>query len=285
MGKKTLTNAHCLLDLIEKAPVPILKAFSGLPECQALARGFDWSQDAVALPAALIEHVRHLRKDQRDPAEREALRVLRLASSRGAQILTTVADQLNDNDLIEAFMSQDGGEIGRAVWMRTHSDEAARLFDVAESILNTGDIRGNKRLYDAFDVPCDDAPPFIWNDSVKKELEAQLTSAMRLGEPCEVVYVPLADEKKNGDTKTIHYLVVRFAGDQVTAVQVVNRNRKSFCYFPARDATLVYAPDRKVVEVYARQTCAALESASELAARGDHHGLGHRTAGGTWQAR
>ena len=89
MGKKTLTNAHCLLDLIEKAPAQTLKAFSGLPECQALTRGFDWSQDAAALPAALIEHVRHLRKDQRDPAEREALRVLRLASPRGAQILTT----------------------------------------------------------------------------------------------------------------------------------------------------------------------------------------------------
>ena len=251
MGKTTLTNVHCLLELIEKAPASAIKAFSGLPECQALARGFDWSQDADALPAALIEHVRHLRKDQRDPAEREALRVLRLASPRGAQILTTVADQLNDNDLIAAFMAQDGGEIGRAVWMRTYSDEATRLFDVAESILNTGDLRGNKRLYDAFDVPCDDAPPFIWSASVKKELEAQLTSAMRLGEPCEVVYVPLADEKKNGETKTTHYLVVRFAGDQVTAVQAVNRYRKSFCYFPARDATLVYVPDRKVVEVYA----------------------------------
>jgi hypothetical protein len=251
MGKKTLTNAHCLLDLIEKSPVPILKAFSGLPECQALALGFDWLQDVAALPAALVEHVKHLRKDQRDPAEREALRVLRLASPRGAAILSTVAEQINDNDLIAVFMAQDGGEIGRSIWMRTQSEESARLFDVAESILNTGDLRGNKRLYDAFDVPCDDAPPFIWNDTVKKELESQLTSAMRLGESCEVVYVPLADENKNGDTTTIHYLVVRFAGDQVTAVQVVNRNRKSFCYFPARDATLVYAPDRKVVEVYA----------------------------------
>ena len=46
MGKKTLTNAHCLLELIEKAHVTNLKRFSGLQECQALARGFDWSQDA-----------------------------------------------------------------------------------------------------------------------------------------------------------------------------------------------------------------------------------------------
>ncbi len=268
MGKKTLTNAHCLLDLIEKAPVTILKAFSGLPECQALARGFDWSQDGGVLPAALVEHVKHLRKEQRDPAEREALRVLRLASPRGAAILATVADQLNDNDLVATFLSQEGGEFGRSVWMRTHSEDTARLFDVAESILNTGDLRGNKRLHDAFDVPCDEAPPFIWSDSVKKELETHLTTAMRLAEPCEVIHVPLADEDRNGDTKTIHYLVVRFAGEQVTAVQVINRNRRSFCYFPARDATLIYAPHRKMVEVYAHTLSTRAPLANVLSKHG-----------------
>ena len=268
MGKKTLTNAHCLLELIEKAHVANLKTFSGLQECQALARGFDWSQDAQTLPDALIEHIRHLRKDQRDPAEREALRILRLASPRGAQILATVADQLHDDELQAAFLAQDGGEIGRSVWMRTHSDDAARLFDVAESILNTGDIRGNKRLFDAFDIPCDDAPPFIWNDRVKQDLETQLTRAMRLAEPCEVIHVQMAEEKKNGDTKLTHYLVVRFAGDQVTAVQMLNRSRKSFCYFPARDATLVYAPDRKVVEVYAHTLSTRAPLANVLSKHG-----------------
>jgi hypothetical protein len=268
MGTKTLTNAHCLLDLTELAAVSNLKAFSGLPECQAFARGFDWSQNDATLAAALIEHIKHLRKDHRDPAEREALRIMRMASPRGAQILTTVADQLNDNELAATFLAQDCGEIGRSVWMRTHSDDTARLFDVAESILNTGDIRGNKRLYDAFEVPGDDAPPFIWNERVKKELETQLTLSMRLNEPCEVVYVPLADEKKNGDTKTVHYLVVRFAGDQVTAVQMVNRSRKSFCYFPARDATLVYSPERKMVEVYAHTLSTRAPLANVLSKHG-----------------
>ena len=268
MGKKTLNNAHCLLELTEKAPALILRAFSGLDECQGLARGFDWTQNDDRLHSGLLEHIKHLRKEQRDPAEREALRVLRLASARGAAILSTVADQLHDNDLQNQFTLQDGGEIGRSVWMRTHTDDTARLFDVAESILNTGDIRGNKRLYDAFDVPCDDAPPFIWNDTVKKEMESQLTSVMRLGEPCEVVYVPITDDAKNGDAKTLHYLVVRFAGDQISAVQVVNRSRKSFCYFPARDATLVYAPDRKVVEVYAHTLSTRAPLANVLSKHG-----------------
>ena len=269
MGKKTLNNVHCLLELVEKAAAQSLRAFSGLDACQGLARGFDWAQHDDSLSVGLLEHIRHLRKEQRDPAEREALRVLRLASVRGAQILTAVADQLSDTDLIDAFLAQDGGEIGRAVWMRTHSDVTLRLFDIAESILNTGDIRGNKRLYDAFDVPCDAAPPFIWNDKVKKELETQVTRALRLSQACEVLHVLLEDEKKNGDTQTVHYLVVRFAGDLVTAVQMVNRNRKSFCYFPARDATLVYAPSRKVVEVCAH----ALSTRAPLANVLSKHGF------------
>ncbi len=277
MGKKNLTNAHCLLELIEKAAAPILKDFSKLPECQALARGFDWSQSDALLPGALLEHVKHLRKDQRDPAEREALRVLRLASPRGAAFLTTVAHQLNDIDLNNIFFIQSGGEIGRSVWMRTYSDDSARLFDVAESMMNTGDLHGNKRLHDAFDVPCDDAPPFIWNDAIKKGLEIQLTTAMRLTEPCEVIYVKMEDE--DDGTHPVHYLVVRFAGDQVSAVQVVNRNRRSFWYFPARDATLVYAPHRKMVEVCAPTLSTRTPLANVLSKHGFKVPLSNRPLG------
>ena len=124
----------------------MLKTFSDLAECQALARGFDWSKDETTLCASLLEHIKHLRKEQRDPAEREALRILRLASPRGAAILSTVADQLNDADLQNVFSGQDGGEIGRSIWMRTHSNDTARLFDVAETILNTGDTRHHRGL-------------------------------------------------------------------------------------------------------------------------------------------
>lgn len=120
MDKKTLTNAHGLLELTDKEPAHVLKSFSALPECQALARGFDWSQDEAGLPQVLAEHIKHLRKEQRETAEREALRVLRLSTPRGAAVLSTVAEQLYDDELIACFRGQDGGEVGRAVWMRTH---------------------------------------------------------------------------------------------------------------------------------------------------------------------
>ncbi len=250
MGKKTLTNAHCLLELVERVPASVLKLFAGLPECLGLQRGFDWTQPDEGLSAALIEHIKHLRKEQRDPAEREALRVLRLSTVRGAAILATVAEQLYDEDLLARFRAQEGGEVGRAVWMRTHSEASIKLFDTAESIVNTQDLKGLKRLHDAFDVP-GEAPPFLWNDEVKDRLEAQLTEAMRLAEPCEVIHVAMEEPNRQGQTQATHYLVVRFAGDQVAAVEMRNRQRKSFFYFPARDATLIYAPHRGLVEVFA----------------------------------
>jgi len=249
MAKKAVANAHCLLEVIDRAPVSALKAFSTLDECQGLIRGLDWTQDEAGLPVALKHHVANLKKDQRVSAEREAMRVLRLSTPESAQILTQVAQQLDDVHH-RTFHQQEGGEIGRAIWMRTASYESARLFDAAESILNAADFRGCRRLYDAFDVPCANPPPFIWNDEVRKDLEAQLTLSMRLRDSCEVIYVPLVADA-DGETKTTHYLIVRFAGDQVQAMEVVNRNRRSFWYYPARDATLVYSPEHRRIEVCA----------------------------------
>lgn len=252
MCKKSLNNVHSLIEIIEKAPIPITRAFCSLAECGPLVVGIDWTLTDEGVRKALIERLKHLKKDQRDPAEREALRVLRLASTRGAEVLLAVAQQLNDAELQTIFQAQEGAEIGRAVWMRTHSDDTLRLFDVAESILNAGDIRGMKKLYDAFEVPCDAAPPFLWNDVVRKELESRLTTAMTLAEPCEVIHVTMDDDTADGAGKPVHFLVVRFAGDMTSVLRMSNRRRESFFYYPARDATIVYAPSRNLVEVCAQ---------------------------------
>lgn len=150
MGKKALINTRSLLEVIERAPISALIAFSELPECRALGSGWALSQNPYA--SKLQERVAHLHRDEREAAEREALRVLRLASPRGAKILRCVVEQIDDVDLTRTFLAQDGSELGRAIWMRTHSDDTTRLFEVAELILNTADVRGYKRLYDAFVV-------------------------------------------------------------------------------------------------------------------------------------
>ena len=236
-----------LIDIIDKAPTAVIRTFCSLDECGWLVAGIDWTQFADGIPPVLIERIKHLRADQREPAEREALRVLRLSSTRGAEVLSAVAQQLNDAELEAKLQRQEGAEIGRAIWMRTYSDDTIRLFDAAESILNAGDIRGMKKLYDAFEVPCDDAPPFLWNDIVQKELEDRLTAAMSLTEPCELIHVQMGDDAGSCGGEPVHFLVVRFSGEMASILRMANRRRESFYYYPARDATIVYAPGRNLV--------------------------------------
>ncbi|CAJ0781150.1 hypothetical protein LMG18090_01282 [Ralstonia mannitolilytica] len=150
MGQKALINTRSLLEVIERAPISALIAFCELPECRAL--GSDWALSKNPIASELQERVARLGRDEREAAEREALRVLRLASPRGAKILRCVIEQVDDADLTRSFLAQVGGELGRVIWVRTHSDDTMRLFEVAESILNTADVRGCKRLYEAFVV-------------------------------------------------------------------------------------------------------------------------------------
>lgn len=276
MGTKTLTNVRCLEELIDRAPTACLRSFTGIAECQTAFRGLQWPADDTQVPAALLDALRRLRKDQAAAAEREAWRIERLSSQRGTQVLMSVAEQLNDNELLAVFSAQAGGEIGRAIWMRAHSVATCRLFEIAESILTTGDLRGGKKLYDAYEVPSETAPPFIWTTKVKAALEAELVKAMKLDAPPEVVHIELVEESQDGRTSKMHYLVIRFAGSQVGAIKVEQGRRETFWYYPARDATLVYSPHRRCVESFAQNLALRAPMANVLASHGFKVPLSHR---------
>lgn len=186
------------------------------------------------------------------------------------------AELLHDNELLAAFTDEPGGEIARAIWMRTQSAATCRIFEVAESVLTTGDLRGGKKLYDAYEIPSDVAPPFIWTDKVKSALETHLVKAMKLDAKPEVVHIELVDESAQGQKIRMHYLVIRFAGSQVGAVKVEGGRREAFWYYPARDATLVYAPQRRCVEAFAHNLALRAPMVNVLATHGFKAPLSHR---------
>lgn len=276
MGTKTLTNVRCLEDLIGRAPTACLRSFTGITECQAAFRDLQWPADDADVRRTLLDALKRQRKDPLAAAEREAWRIERLSSPRGAQVLTASAELLNDNELFAAFAEQPGGELARAIWMRTHSAATCRIFEVAESILTTGDLRGGKKLYDAYEIPSESAPAFVWTEKVKSALETHLAKAMKLDAQPEVVHIELEDEPAQGRKSKVHYLVIRFAGNQVGAVKVEEGRREAFWYYPARDATLVYSPDRRCVEAFAHNLALRAPMANVLATHGFKAPLSHR---------
>lgn len=276
MGTKTLTNVRCLEELIGRAPTPCLRSFTQITECQAAFRDLKWPEDDADIRRALLDSLKRQRKDPLVAAEREAWRIERLSSLRGAQVLMASAELLNDNELLAEFTEQPGAEIARAVWMRTQTAATCRIFEIAESVLTTGDLRGGKKLYDAYEIPSETAPPFIWTEKVKAALETHLVKAMKLDAKPEVVHIELVDESAQGQQSKMHYLVIRFAGSQVGAVKVEEGRREAFWYYPARDATLVYAPDRRCVEAFAQNLALRAPMANVLATHGFKAPLSHR---------
>jgi hypothetical protein len=276
MGAKTLTNVRCLEDLIGRAPLSCLQSFTQISECQPAFRDFSWPTEDSEIRPALLDALRRAKKEPIAAAEREAWRIDRLSSPRGAQVLMAAAEQLNDKELFDDFAAQPGGEHARAIWMRSHGVATRRIFEIAESILNTGDKRGGKKLYDAYEIPSETAPPFLWTEKIKGALEAQLAKAMKLDAPPEVVHLELVDEIEPGRKVKVHYLVIRFAGNQVGAVKVEGGRRESFWYYPARDATLVYSPDQGCVEAFAHNLALRAPMANVLATHGFKVPLSHR---------
>lgn len=276
MGTKTLTNVRCLEELIGRAPTPCLRSFTLIAECQAAFRDLQWPEDGADIRRTLLDTIRRQRKDPLAAAEREAWRIERLSSPSGAKVLMAAAELLNDNELLAAFAEEPGGEIARAVWMRTQSAATCRIFEIAESVLTTGDLRGGKKLYDAYEIPSETAPPFIWTDKVKSALETHLVKVMKLDAKPEVVHIELVDESEQGHKSKVHYLVIRFAGSQVGAVKVEAGRREAFWYYPARDATLVYAPHRRCVEAFAHNLALRAPMANVLATHGFKAPLSHR---------
>ena len=152
----------------------------------------------------------------------------------GANLPLTVADQLNDNDPIAAFTNQDGGEIGCAVWtnpFRRGGTAVRRRRVDPGTPATSGAI---KRLYDLSTCRATmhrlhlETIPSRRNSGTVHQRDAprrtlRSGSARTAGRREE--------ERRFHEDHSLPRCPV--CGDQVTAVQVVNRNRKSFCYFGA----------------------------------------------------
>ena len=266
---KRLVNVRSLEELVYLASPQCLRRFIAIPECQPAWADQRWPKDDRDLPDALLQAIHREYSKEIAAAEWEAQRIQRMSASQGIQVLMTVAEQLHDNELFLEFAQQPGGQIGRAIWMRTHSPASRRLFEIAESILVTSEIRSGHRLYDAYVIPGEETPPtLIWSAQIKETLETQLMRAMRLDTKPDVVHVELIDHSRDAQPSRMHCVVVRFARAALASVDLDSQGRRQISYQPAGEATLLYAPQRKLVEVFAQNLALRAPIANVFARHG-----------------
>ena len=254
---RTYKNIPSLHRFIEVAPVESLRGLltaHGKEELTPALAAVPWpeasapSSTAHAFRASLLQICADLDIRIAVPLDGHARRILALAEGKGVEAIRLVSDKLYLHDTTDTLATEYAAQrddVGRAtfVYLRTPT-----LFDEAEQYFYAEHHRNYGRLYEAFDLDCDDVDAFAWTDAKRVALEALLQERLGLERGCLVQHLPFLQP----DTSTTHLFLIRYAGDMNSVQQVRDDlSTAPIYYHPPVEATLAFTPDRKSVEVYA----------------------------------
>lgn len=252
----TFKNGISLHRLLEAAPLAALETFlksADEAKYTDIFSGLPWlgaSEEigTTTLRGQLIDLGNELLADAAVPLDRHAQRVLTLAEGRGIEPVNRVAEKLFEQTHIDAFGAQLDA-LGRSLWLYQHEPA---MFDEAESLFYADHYRHFAGMYEAFELDADTQGAFVWNDSVKQALEAQLQESLELTGRCTVTHLQVAGKDHAGKEQQQHLVIVRHGGplSSVAEFREADGSRAERYYRPLNEATLLFSPDEGVLEVY-----------------------------------
>lgn len=253
---KTFKNGISLHRLLEAAPLAALATFLEMAdkgEYAAIFAGLPWqgvggdSGDA-ALREQLVDLGNELQPDAAVPLDRHAQRILTLAEGRGVEPVQRVAAKLFEQTHIDAFDAQLD-DLGRSLWLYHHEPA---MFDEAESLFYADHYRNFGGMYEAFELDADTEVAFVWDDSVKQALEAQIQERLELTGRCTVTHLQVTGKDQAGKEQQQHLVIVRHGGplSSVAEFREADGRRAERYYRPLNEATLLFSPDEGVLEVF-----------------------------------
>lgn len=253
---KTFKNGISLHRLLEGAPLAAVETFletADKGEYAAIFSGLPWQgagEDTgnASLRAQLIELGNELQANAAVPLDRHAQRILTLAEGRGVEPVNRVAKKLFEQAHIDAFDAQLD-DLGRSLWLYQHEPA---MFDEAESLFYADHYRNFGGMYEAFELDADTEVAFVWNDSVKQALEAQIQEHLELTGRCTVTHLQVTGNDQAGKEQQQHLVIVRHGGplSSVAEFREVDGSRAERYYRPLNEATLLFSPDEGVLEVF-----------------------------------
>lgn len=253
---KTFKNGISLHRLLEGAPLAAVETFLETADkgiYAAIFSGLPWQgagEDTgnPALRAQLIELGNELQANAAVPLDRHAQRILTLAEGRGVEPVNRVAKKLFEPAHIDAFDAQLD-DLGRSLWLYQHEPA---MFDEAESLFYADHYRNFGGMYEAFELDADTEVAFVWNDSVKQALEAQIQEHLELTGRCTVTHLQVTGKDQAGKEQQQHLVIVRHGGplSSVAEFREVDGSRAERYYRPLNEATLLFSPDEGVLEVF-----------------------------------
>lgn len=242
-----------ILALIEDARIDLARAVLAVregenePDFGLPAETPDPTDDEAvdAFRHDLIQTLSAFDPDELRPAEQRSRRILALTEGKGIDSLTAIAEQqFTEEQSIEFDRQPD--QLCRSIWAFLN---ARQTFEDAESFHFARKFRDYGKLYDAFEVELEKAINLDSGTIDEAALAAKITKVLQLKTACTVKALDLP-------ATTAHpasiMLIVRHGGPLSSVHDHRNDGRRGTIYYrPPNEATLIYTPAIRQIEVCA----------------------------------
>ena len=281
---RNIPSLHRFVELAPLTSIRTLIAAHGNDEQTQAFATFAWPTDAVLNGASqsfrlgVLAICAALDAKQSAPLDGHARRIITLSEGKGIEAVQAVRNNLYRHDdaqqsIADEYVAQPD-HFGRTtvIYLR-----APDLFSEAEQYFYAEHHRNYGRLYEAYDLDCDDAVDFEWTDAKQSELEILLHERLGTIGRCLIQYLPFEQKSASGGTSTAHLFLIRHAGEMNSVQQVCDDLSSAPYYYRAPvEATLLFQPEKKSIEVFAAPDVNRFLIASSFSAVGVNADLSGR---------
>lgn len=253
MARKASSIGPFALGIIEDAKIDLLSDLLvlrendtepdfGLPDEIPASGNFDAAAD---FRKKLIDALSLFDSDDLRPIEQRCRRVKALADGKGISSLDTIAEKQLEDAVLQEFKNQPD-PLCRSIWTFINQ---RRAFEDAESFYYARQFRDYGKMYDAFEVELEKAVAIDASSIDEAALAKQITKVLELKTACTVKALDLP-------ATTAHLasimLIVRHGGPLSSVYDHKADGRRGTIYFrPPNEATLIYTPSSRQIEVCA----------------------------------
>lgn len=255
MARKANPIGPNILALIEDARIDLARAALAVTEGEnepdfALPDDLPDPTDDDAVEAFRLELIKTLSEFDQDelrPAEQRSRRIRALADGKGVTSLTTIIEQQLDDAQSQEFDRQPD-QICRSVWTYLNARET---FEDAESFHFARQFRDHGKLYDAFEVELENHVALDATAIDEAALAAKIKAVLEL-KPEISCTVKALDLPATDTHPASIMLIVRHGGPLSSVYDHRQDGRRGTIYYrPPNEATLIYTPSLRQIEVCA----------------------------------
>ena len=255
MARKAIPIGPNILALIEDARIDLARAALAAREGDnepdfKLSEDVPDKADDEAVEAfrqELIQILSEFDQDELRPAEQRSRRIRDLADGKGVTSLTTIVEQRLNDEQSQEFERQPD-QLCRSIWTFLNARET---FEDAESFHFARQFRDHGKLYDAFEVELENNVALDAAAIDEAALATKIKEVLELKPEISCTVKALDLPATDAHPASI-MLIVRHGGPLSSVYDHRQDGRRGTIYYrPPNEATLIYTPSLRQIEVCA----------------------------------